>query len=379
MVQRGSDFAYDHIVVGAGAMGSATAWQLAKRGRSVLLIEQFSDNHVSGSSHGGTRIFRLGHQQQIYTELGISALQLWRELEAESDTSLVELIGHVDHGPPEVVNEIEEILDSHDLVTTRLSPQAARDRWPGMIFDGSVIFSPDGGRVFAQRTVDALWQRILVLGGEILTETKVLSIDIEADVAIVETQDETYRTKSVVIAAGAWVPGLVGQQVAMRPLTPMRAQPTHFAPRPECDDIDLWPTFIHRGRSARSAQRENDTMWYGLWTPGEGVKVAPHNVLDQLDLDLDNRSFEINMQREFETVQYVAEWLPGLDPTSANSTTCLYTNEPNENFILDRHGPLTVCSPCSGQGFKYVPAVGAITADLAMGGTQAVKQWQFAG
>jgi len=107
------------------------------------------------------------------------------------------------------------------------------------------------------------------------------------------------------------------------------------------------------------------------------VKVAPHNVLDPIDLD--NRSFEINMQREFETVQYVAEWLPGLDPTSANSTTCLYTNEPNENFILDRHGPLTVCSPCSGQGFKYVPAVGAITADLAMGGTQAVKQWQFAG
>ena len=374
MVQRGSAFTYDHIVVGAGAMGSATAWQLAKRGRSVLLIEQFSDNHVSGSSHGGTRIFRLGHQQQIYTELGISALQLWRELEAESDTSLVELIGHVDHGPPEVINEIEQILDSHDLVTTRLSPQAAHDRWPGMIFDGSVIFSPDGGRVFAQRTVDALWQRILVLGGEILTETKVLSIDIEADVAIVETQDETYRTKSVVIAAGAWVPGLVKQHVAMRPLTPKRAQPTHFAPRPEFDDINLWPTFIHRGMSA---QPENDTIWYGLWTPGEGVKVAPHNVLDPIDLD--NRSFEINAQREIESQAYVSQWLPGLDPATASSTTCIYTTEPNENFIIDRHGPLTVCSPCSGQGFKYVPAIGAITADLAMGGTQVVKQWQFTG
>jgi len=361
-------------------MGSATAWQLAKRGRSVLLIEQFTNNHVSGSSHGGTRIFRLGHQQQIYTELGISALQLWRGLEAETDTSLVELIGHVDHGPSEVIDEIEQILHSHDFATTRLSPELAHERWPGMIFDGSVIFSPDGGRVFAQRTVDALWQRIRGLGGEILSDTKVLSIDIESGIAIVETPTETFRTKSLVVAAGAWLPRLVAKHVAMRPLTPMRAQPTHFAPRPDFDDIDLWPTFIHRGlsvHSAHSAHPENDTMWYGLWTPGEGVKVAPHNVLDQLDLD--NRSFEINVQRELESQQYVSEWFPGLDPTTATSTTCIYTNEPNGNFIVDRHGPVTVCSPCSGQGFKYVPAIGAITADLAMGGTQAVKEWQFAG
>ena len=82
---------YDHIVVGGGAMGSATAWQLAKRGRSVLLLEQFTHNHVSGSSHGGTRIFRLGHEQKTYTTLGIAALDLWRELEAESNETLVEL------------------------------------------------------------------------------------------------------------------------------------------------------------------------------------------------------------------------------------------------------------------------------------------------
>jgi sarcosine oxidase len=100
-------------------------------------------------------------------------------------------------------------------------------------------------------------------------------------------------------------------------------------------------------------------------------------VLDPIDLD--NRSFEINAQREIESQAYVSQWLPGLDPATASSTTCIYTTEPNENFIIDRHGPLTVCSPCSGQGFKYVPAIGAITADLAMGGTQVVKQWQFTG
>jgi sarcosine oxidase len=373
-VQRVLDSDYDHIVVGGGAMGSAAAWQLAKHGRSVLMIEAFTNNHVSGSSHGGTRIFRLGHQQRVYTELGISALRLWRELEAESDTSLVELIGHVDHGPAETINEIEQILTSHNLASTRMSPQSAHDRWPGMIFDEQVVFSPDGGRAFAQRSVDTLWRRVRELGGDILFNTEVLSINLESEVAIVETQTQTFRTKSVVIAAGAWLPRLVPAHVSMRPLTPKRAPPTHFAPLPEFDNIDLWPTFIHRGMSA---QPENDTIWYGLWTPGEGVKVAPHNVLDPIDLD--NRSFEINAQREIESQAYVSQWLPGLDPATASSTTCIYTTEPNENFIVDRHGPLTVCSPCSGQGFKYVPAIGAITADLAMGGTQVVKQWQFTG
>lgn len=222
--------------------------------------------------------------------------------------------------------------------------------------------------------MDTLWRRVRELGGDILFNTEVLSINLESEVAIVETQTQTFRTKSVVIAAGAWLPRLVPAHVSMRPLTPKRAQPTHFAPFPEFDNIDLWPTFIHRGMSA---QPENDTIWYGLWTPGEGVKVAPHNVLDPIDLD--NRSFEINAQREIESQAYVSQWLPGLDPATANSTTCIYTTEPNENFIIDRHGPLTVCSPCSGQGFKYVPAIGAITADLAMGGTQVVKQWQFTG
>ena len=373
-MQSLTDSNYDHIVVGGGAMGSATAWQLAKRGRSVLLIEQFTHDHVSGSSHGGSRIFRLGHQQQIYTELGISALQLWRELEAESDTSLVELVGHVDHGPAHVINEIETILHSYELVTTRFSPEQAHERWPGMVFDDQVILSPDGGRVYAQRTVDTLWKRIRHLGGEILDNTKVFSIQIESDVAIVETANETLRTKSLIIAAGAWLPRLVEKHVTMRPLISVRAQPAHFTPLPDFDEVNLWPSFIHRGLSAHP---ENDTMWYGLWTPGEGVKVAVHNNLDPLDLE--NRSFEINVQREREIEDYVSEWFPGLDATTANSTTCIYTNEPNENFIIDRVGPLTVCSPCSGQGFKYVPAIGQMTADLAMGGTQAVKEWQFAG
>lgn len=363
---------YDHIVVGGGAMGAATAWQLAKRGRSVLVIEQFTQDHVSGSSHGGTRIFRLGHEQQTYTTLGIAALELWRELEAESNQTLVELIGHVDHGPAEIVAEIESNLKNQGLACQRMSPAQANERWPGITFDANVVYSPDGGRAHAKRTVDTLWRRIVELGGHIWNNTKVVSVQIDGDYAIVETAEQSLRTKSVVVAAGAWLPRLVDHHVSLRPLDAVRAQPSHFAPRPGFDDIDMWPTFIHRGLSA---QPEVENSWYGLWTPGEGVKVGSHLVHDELDLD--NRSFEINRKFESALQEYVAQWYPGLDADKVTSTTCIYTNEPNENFILDRKGPLTVCSPCSGHGFKYVPAIGKITADLAMGGNQSIKKWQF--
>jgi sarcosine oxidase len=367
-----SDSSYDHIVVGGGAMGASTAWQLTKRGRSVLLIEQFTQDHVSGSSHGGTRIFRLGHEQQTYTTLGIAALDLWRELEAESNETLVELIGHVDHGPAAVVAEIESNLKNQGLACERMSPEQANERWPGITFDANVVYSPDGGRAHAQRTVNTLWRRIVELGGEIWNNTRVASVQIDGEYAVVETAEQTLRTKSVVVAAGAWLPRLVGHHVSLRPLHAVRAQPSHFAPRPGFDDIDMWPTFIHRGLSA---QPEVENSWYGLWTPGEGVKVGSHLVHDELDLD--NRSFEINRKFESALQEYVAQWYPGLNADKVTSTTCIYTNEPNEHFILDRKGPLTVCSPCSGHGFKYVPAIGKITADLAMGGTQSVKEWQF--
>jgi sarcosine oxidase len=75
--------------------------------------------------------------------------------------------------------------------------------------------------------------------------------------------------------------------------------------------------------------------------------------------------------------QYVSHWFPGLDLDSAKATTCLFTNTPEEDFILDRRGPITVCSPCSGHGFKFVPTIGKITAELALGGKQTTPQWQL--
>lgn len=365
---------YDHIVVGGGAMGAATAWQLARRGHSVALIEQFGVAHDKGSSHGVARIFRFSYRNPLYSQVAINSLADWRELEAESGEILLEQIGQLDHGIPSAIDQIAASLSRFDRPFERISPQAAQERWPGMIFDRDVIFSPDGGRCYADRTVTALYRLTEQLGGTVFTNVRVEDIEIEGDIATVATSEGLFRTKSVVVAAGAWLSKLVGGKVDLPPLHIDKGQPVHFQPRPEFDDPNLWPSFIHH-----PVLRENSTVVsgaYGMYTPGEGIKIGKE-LESPTSIDPDNRDFSIDDEWLQDSKDYAAEWFPGLDPESATAVTCLFTNTPDTHFVLDRQGPLTVCSPCSGQGFKFVPHIGRLTADLASGSEQTVPEWRF--
>jgi len=364
----------DHVVIGAGAMGAATAWQLASRGRSVVLIEQFGVAHKNGSSHGGTRIFRLSYRNPLYTDLAVDALQLWRELEAETGAVLLEQNGQLDHGFKSAIDDIQGALDRHRRPYELLTPDQAHERWPGMNFDQHVLFSPDGGRNFADRTVETLCARTAELGGITQFNTRVESITLNGEHAIVETSSGTWRTPSVVVAAGAWVTKLVGHLLPLPALTVDAGQPVHFQPRVNPSDDSQWPSFLHHGAHKRV---DTDLAFsaYGLYTPGEGVKIGTWANTEPLDPD--NRDFSINAELLERTKDYARTWFPGLDVDSAQAITCLFTNTADEHFILDRRGPITVCSPCSGHGFKFVPAIGKMTADLAMGATQSVQEWQL--
>lgn len=71
---------FDVIVLGAGAMGSAAAYYLAKQRQRVLLLEQFELNHQKGSSYGYSRVIRYTHDHPIYVKLARAAYQLWSAL-----------------------------------------------------------------------------------------------------------------------------------------------------------------------------------------------------------------------------------------------------------------------------------------------------------
>jgi sarcosine oxidase len=347
----------DVVVVGAGVMGSATAWRLARRGVSVVLLEQFEPGHVRGSSHGGSRIFRFAYPDDHYVRLAMQALELWRELEDESGEELLQMTGGLDHGGPADISAVADALEGAGRTVERLDPKQAEQRWPAFRFDEAVVFSPDTGRIRADASVTTMQQRARALGADALFDTEVARIDpTNSSVALADGTSIGAR-QAIVVTAGAWVAELVEPTGYVLPsLRVTREQVFHFQPNDTDGDMTEWPSFIHYGDPAR----------YGLHTPGEGIKVAEHGTGDETSAD--GRSFDINEVARRRVINYVREWLPGLDPTPTSETTCLYTTTPDAAFVLDRHGDVVIGSPCSGHGFKFAPAIGERLCQLAIGG-----------
>jgi sarcosine oxidase len=364
----------DHIVIGGGAMGLATAWQLAKYGREVLLLEQFELSNEYGSSHGATRIFRVSYRDPLYTNLALTGIELWRELEAETDSVLLEQIGQIDHGNDIAIADVKNALDRHNLRYELLTAKDSKKRWPGMEFDNKVLFSPDGGRVNTVKTQENLAIRISELGGKILTNTRVAEIQTEGEFAIVQTNNGDFKTKSLIVAAGGWVKTLVDKLIKLPEITIDAGQPAYYQPIKNLANESNWPSFIHHGNEKR-VETNLAFSAYGLFTPGEGMKIGTW--ANTPPIDPDQRDFSINIELLERQNKYVQTWFPGLQIDTAVPTSCIFTNTPDEHFVLDRKGPITVCSPCSGHGYKFVPIIGKITADLAVGGDQKVSQWRL--
>lgn len=343
---------FDVVVIGAGAMGSSAAWHLARRNRSVLLAEQFGPGHRNGSSHGGVRIFRHAYSDPHYVALAARALPIWRELEAEAGGQLLELNGAYDHGPEEPIAEIAVALASQGVDFQLLSGEAAHERVPGLNFESHVIFHASAGRCFADRTVAALQRLTAGLGGVVRYDSPA-QLRVVGDHVEVDIGGEIVRAGMAVVTAGAWVtPLLTSAGLTAPKVTVTLEQVPHFEPR---DDSASWPSFIHHRAPWR----------YGLFTPGEGLKVGGHH--EGAVTSADERSYELDDDKLRSIVEYVEEWVPGVHTTPQFGTTCLYTTTATEDFVLDRVGPVVVGSPCSGHGFKFTPLIGSMLADLATG------------
>ena len=363
---------FDHevIVVGGGAMGAATAWHLARDGHDVLLLEQFGARHSRGSSHGHTRIFRLAYRDPGYTSLALAALPWWRTLEDEAGVALLDQCGQIDHGAPTALAEIERSLAGHDRPFERLSAADAEARWPGLRTEGGAVLSPDGGFVLADGSVEALLRMAAGHGALIRTNQPVRAIEpigvADDDGVRVVTDGGTFTAPIVVVAAGAWAEGLLEgpsgplARGTLPPLAVTLAVPSHFAPQPGDPGGDRpWPSVVHH----RSGDDPLAFGAYAVWAPGVGMKVGLEDV--DRPVDPDHRPTEAPADAIVALVDYVEEWFPGLDPTPLDPHTCLFTSTPDEHFVIDRVGPIVVVSPCSGHGFKFVPAIGRLAADLA--------------
>ena len=346
------DSRYDVIVVGAGAIGSAAGWWLARRGRRVLVFDQYEAGHVRGSSHGASRIFRLGYAQPEYAEMALEARVLWLELEEASGERLLDPAGAVDYGPPGEVEPIRSVYEQCGVPYEMLDSGAAAGRWPGIRFDGDVLYQPDGARIRADSVLRALHDGIRQHGGDLRLGSGRAAVDVRDDGVHARAPGVSGCAPVAVVAAGPWAAETLAGLVPLPPLTVTCEQVAYFTPaRPGLP----WPCFIHRG----------EPSWYGLDTPGHGVKVGEHHMGKVVTAD--TRSFEVDPARQERVAGFVRDWFPGLDPRPASSETCLYTTTPSEDFVVDRRGRLVVAAGFSGHGFKFTPLIGRLLADEADG------------
>ena len=348
----------DAVVVGLGAMGSAAAWQLARRGRRVVGLEQHTADHALGSSHGRSRIFRVAYEQDDYVALAVEALGLWRQLEDDAQTTILEQTGAIDHGSPAVLDRITAALRRHGLRHEMVDAAEARRRWAGIAFDGPAVYSPDGGRTDADAARSALQAAATRHGADLRFRARAARLDLDGRGVRVTTDGAEVAADVAVVTVNAWAHPLLDGLVDLPPLRVTQEQPAFFAPR---DPDHRWPSFVrYRGDGTTAA----DFACYGLASPVEGgVKVGEHAT--GIPVDPAGPRPPVDAERLERLSGYVAAHLPGLDPRPLQATPCLYATTPTEDFVLDRVGPLVVGVGFSGHGFKFTPAIGRVLADLA--------------
>jgi monomeric sarcosine oxidase len=324
----------DVAVVGAGIMGAATAYALARDGRDVTLYEQFEIGHTRGSSHGRSRIVRLAYPDLEFVELAKESFAGWRELEREAGVELLELNGLL-----ELVGDLAQgssaALAAFGAEYELVPGEVARTRWPVGVPDGwTALFQPEAGIVRADLAHRAFVERAVARGAELRENVRVESLDdLDADV--------------VVLTAGPWVTRFVPDL----PVKITRETVVYFrregAPLPSVVQLDP----VTRGHAL-----------YSLHDPVHGLKAGAHHAGAEVDPDDERGPDPALVER---AAEWVARTYPDADPEPVAAETCIYTTTPDEHFILERRGRVVIGSPCSGHGFKFAPAVGVRLARMA--------------
>ena len=357
----------DVAVIGLGVTGGAALLQLARRGRRVVGFEQFTPGHDRGSSHGETRIIRLGYfEHPSYVPLVRAALPLWRALERDSGQSLLHITGIVEIGAPDgtLVAGTLSSARTHGLAHEVLDAAGVMRRFPAFRLppDFVGVLQPDAGILAAEAAVHAQVALARAAGADIRANERVLAIEPTAAGVRIVTERAIVDAGQAIVAAGAWLPQLLpGFPVALRVT---RQVIGWFEPAD--------PAIFSRDRCPIFMIDTTEGIFYGF-PAGErpGIKFAKHHHADAT-VDPAKPTPPLDSGDEALLRAALATYVPSLNGRLVASQTCRYTMTPDGDFIIDRlpgAPAIIVASPCSGHGFKFAPVLGEVLADLVTAGT----------
>lgn len=356
---------FDVAVVGLGGMGSAVAAELARRKVRVLGVERHQPAHGFGSSHGRTRrIAQVYPEHPAYVPLLLRAYERWRELEAAASVALLYETGGLMIGP-EASHVVSRGLASarrfgleHEL----LGPGEVTRRWPTFTPGAHdvALYEPHAGYVLPEATVRAQVRLAQARGATLRFGEEVRGWDLGAAGVELETTARSYRAERLVVAAGAWAERMLrpfGVPLRVERLVQFWLQPSvpieRFAPARH--PVYVW-------------EAPDGVQVYGFPATGgahEGVKVAFSHHGTHADPDDLRRTVDPSEVEPL--LDFLADRRPGLGPGVVSALPCMYTITPDQDFVLGfapGEPRVFICSPCSGHGFKFVPVVGEVVADL---------------
>ena len=351
------------IVVGIGGTGSAAARFLARAGHSVVAFEQFAMGHALGSSHGESRIIRYTYPDEVYTRMMGEAYPLWLGLQAEAGEDLLARTGGVFFGDKSgpLLASARAALDGSGVAHEMLDAAEAHDRFPALRLADTeaALYQPDMGYLRSTACVLANVRLARALGADIRERTAVRAVAQRGDRAVVTTGDgEEHEADRVIVTAGPWMGSLFAS--LNLPLRVTRQQVVYLEPQTgaardfEAGRLPVWI--------------DADANMYGFPADGRiaGVKLASHNLGEPVDPDGARRPPDAPYAEQI--ADYAAARFVGLTRRVTHAQACLYTNTPNEDFVVDAAPDMPhvwLVSGCSGHGFKFTVLLGKLAAEAA--------------
>lgn len=353
----------DVIVVGGGTMGTAAGWALARRGHSVIVLEQFQHIHALGSHSGHTRIFRHAYFEGArYVPWTVEADAAWVALQERTGIDLMVRCGCLDLAAPGSphAQQAAESARAYDLPHELLTGDQVNSRFPAwrVPADWEACFDPEAGMLLIEPTMRALATEFREAGGVLHENERVQSWESGTDGVTVTTVDGIYEADRVIVTTGAWAGKLLADLDL--PLEVVRKPVMWF----NVTDRERFST-----RTFAAFIAENGVQhFYGLPAYGDdSLKIGIHSGREVTDPDRINRNVEPgDLTRAMRS--FIDSCLDGVRPELTAASMCMYTMTPDEDFILDRHPTqqrVTLAAGFSGHGYKFAPIIGEHLADLA--------------
>jgi sarcosine oxidase len=360
---------YDVIVVGLGAMGSATAYHLASRGARVLGIDQFVPPHDQGSSHGESRIIRqLYYEHPLYVPLVQRSYELWRKLEKDAgQQNLLHITGGLMLGRETsgLIQGVRRAADEHRLPFEEIPQSRLQARFPQFIPAAGIraVLDPEAGFLEPERCIAAHLSLAFAHGAELKMGERVLEWSPVGDGVRVRTTQGSYEAGKLVLAAGPWITELLG---ATGPVLHVERQTVAWFDPP--GDRSMWtpdrfPIYM--------CEFDDGQLIYGFPLLSRGWKAAVHYqgeaVTNMREVRRTANAHDIARVRG--ALSRLFDWVS--DAPLLNSATCFYTDTQDLRFVIDflpGMPQVLVSSPCSGHGFKFACAVGELQAQLLLDG-----------